>query len=98
MSALRTVLGREVGDILADPDFAGLVCSPTVEMSRGVLTVTLQFGPTGELDLIELMNRLRYLEGLGHVRAFAQAYNIDHERLERCIPGLTGSTSTEETT
>lgn len=88
---LRTVLLREVGEILAEQEFVELTCSPSVEKQRdGTVTISLTVGPIGltaELVLLELVNRLRYLEGLGQVRAFAEAYGIDAHAIERLLPG-----------
>lgn len=88
------VLLSEVAEALqAQRAGAGIRCVPTVEADddRGIV-LTLTFDPAAQDDAavslaaLEVYNRLRYLCGLGAVRAFASEYGIDSAQLEALLP------------
>lgn len=88
------VLMSEIVEALRTPQAgADLRCVPSVETDddRGVV-LTLTFNPAAQDDYavslaaLEVYNRLRYLCGLGTVRAFASEYGIDSARLEALLP------------
>jgi hypothetical protein len=84
------VLLREIADIIAA--HPAITCAVQVDEHHhdGRFTFTVSINCNGrsmqeDLDVLEIFNALRYLAGVGQIRAFASEYGIPAADLEAVL-------------
>ena len=73
------MLVGELADVLEQ--FRDLQCAPSVECEDGAVTLTVSL-PSQTLDNLNLFNELRRATDVHQMRAIADRYGIDPQRVE----------------